>query len=130
MPEAFTNVPAVQKFQPPLRANEAMLPVCSPWGEPNCTWVLKGILGAINPRALCRAGSIWVLLKTHHRNHWEKRARAEQSMKTGLRVGREIEEGKDMGGKRQRVRAQPWSLFHQRRGHPFLLGIAGGCWMS
>lgn len=83
MPEAFAKVPAVQKFQPPLRANEAMLPVCSPWGEPSCAWVLKGILGAINPRALCRAGSIWVLLKTPHRNRWEKRARAEQSMKPG-----------------------------------------------
>ena len=58
----------------------------------------------------------------------EGKGRAEHE--TWLRVGREIKEGKDMGGKRQRVRAQPWSLFHQRRGHPFLLSIAGGCWMS
>lgn len=31
--EKFTDFPAVQKFQPPLRAHQAMLPLCSPWGE-------------------------------------------------------------------------------------------------
>ena len=39
----------------------------------------------------------------------EGKGRAEHE--TWLRVGRESKEGKDMGGKRQRVRAQPWSLF-------------------
>lgn len=105
--EKFTDFPAVQKFQPPLRAHQAMLPLCSPWGEQSYRRNLQRVVGAINPRTLHRAGGMGCCWRP------PQEVLGGENKKQGVNPGaslaeNEAREGKGKEGHGEEEAERPW----------------------